>query len=146
MIDQEFQREVKRLRDHFGDRHYTSELVARLWREFGQMPLKDFRAIILEAIATRQQGRPPLRDDFRAIASEIGVNAALTSAWRYLEVSDCLTCGGAGWYYITRLDGGSGIVACNDCPAGKNMQSAPRPHVNFTIQKVQGAVYDRPGR
>ena len=146
MLQQEFDREITRLRNHYGDRHYSSELVAILWKEYGQLRLTDFRAMILEAIATRSQGRPPLRDDFRTIASEIGINAALRSSWQYFEVSDCLTCGGVGWYYIKRADGGSGIVACDDCRAGKNMQIAPKPHINFTIKKVQGAVYDRAGK
>lgn len=146
MQQQEFDREITRLRNHYGDRHYSSELVAILWKEFGALALKDFRAIILEAIATRPQGRPPLRDDFRTIASEIGINAPLMKTWRYFEVSDCLTCGGCGWYFIKRIDGGSGIVACDDCAAGKNMQIAPKPHINFTIQRIHGAVYDRAGR
>ena len=146
MLQSDFDREITRLRNHYGDRHYSSELVAILWKEYGKLNLKDFRAIILEAIATRPQGRPPLRDDFRTIASEIGINAPLMKTWQYFDLSDCMTCGGAGFYYVKLQNGGTGVVCCDECAAGKNMQIAPKPHINFTIKNVRGAVYDRPGK
>ncbi len=130
MQQQEFDREITRLRNHYGDRHYSSELVAIFWKEFGALALKDFRAIILEAIATRPQGRPPLRDDFRTIASEIGINAPLMKTWQHFELDDCMTCGGCGYFFIKGPEDRIATRACDACRSGKNLQRAPKGFIS----------------
>lgn len=143
MHTNEFDREITRLRNHFGDRHYSGELAKILWTDFKHMDLPSFRTIILESIATHTQGKPPLRDDFKEIGKRLQITS--TSNWKYFEVDDCLACGGVGWHYAVRPHGGEGIVACDDCRAGKNMQIAPRPHVSHTLKQTN-ATYSRPGR
>ncbi len=139
----DFDREIMRLRNHFGERHYSSELAKIFWNDFGHMDLGSFRKIVLESIATHSQGKPPLRDDFKEIGKRLQVKSA--PSWKYFEVDDCMTCGGVGWHYACRPDGAEGIVACDDCRAGKNMQIAPRPHIAHTLKQTE-AVYSRPGR
>jgi len=102
--------------------------------------------MVLEAIATMHQGRPPLREEFKKLAEDIGINARRTPSWKYLEVQDCMRCGGIGWHFIYMVQGGEGVAACADCLAGKNLQVAPRPHISFTQAQCPGATYSRPGR
>lgn len=142
----EFERETARLRNHFGERHYSNELVAILWEEFKTLPDLAFRKIVLEAVATFSQGRPPLRDDFKRIASELNFEHRRADSWKYLEAQDCLWCGGCGWHYVQRSDGAETVCACDDCRAGKNLQGGPKGTITWTMKQCKGATYSRPGR
>lgn len=89
-------------------------------------------------------------DHFPSIAELAGISEKLGLAhshrWKYFEVDDCFTCGGTGWHFAFRKDGPECIVACDDCRAGKNMQAAPKPHINIAMKNILGATYSRPGR
>lgn len=143
VLHEEFNQEMTRLANHFGHKQYSPHMIHLLWREFEETDLEHFRKTCEEAIATRPVGRPPLRDDFKEIAKSLGVK--FKSVWSYFEVDSCRTCGGVGWHYAFR-DGKEGIVACDSCASGKNLQLAPKPHINFTLRDCIGAVYSRPGR
>lgn len=78
------------------------------------------------------------------IAKDLGFKHA--SGWKYFEVDDCLVCGGAGWHWVKRPDDGEGVVACDDCRAGKNMQQAPKGTISWTMKQSPGAIYTKPGR
>lgn len=145
MQQHEFDREITRLRNHFGDRHYSNEIVAIFWKEFGAMSLNDFRSIVLESIATHSQARAPLRDDFKNIADRLGINSGHSQGWQYFVVDDCLRCGGDGWFFIKGPEGREATRCCPDCAAGRNLMLAKKPTV--TESKIpQGWEYSRPSR
>ncbi len=140
MTPDDFQTEIARLRNHYGERNYGSETVSIFWKEFGSMSISDFRRIVLEAFATRPQGRPPLRNDFFEIAGSIGINSAARGSWKFIQ-SDCSTCGGCGWHWIRRADGGVAVCACDSCEAGRNQQRAPKPTITITLKQIRNATY-----
>lgn len=144
MKQDEFNREFQRLRNHFGERHYSGELIELFWNELQTLPVAVFRKIILEAIATRSQSQAPLLDHFRASAKEMNVLTA--NQWKYFEVDDCLTCGGCGWHWMQRKDGVESVAACDDCRSGKNMQAGPKGTMTITMKQVPGCTYLKPGR
>jgi len=122
----EFNSQVTRLRNHYGDRQYTTELVALLIAAYGKMHVGDFKRIVDEAIATRPVSRPPLRDDFAQIADALGLEAVRRDSWKYVRVDDCLRCNGCGFFFIKCMDGRIAPRCCNDCFAGRNLQQAPK--------------------
>lgn len=146
MKQEEFERQITRLRNHFGERHYSNEIVAIFWDDFKNSADGAFRKVVSEAIATHGQGRAPIRDDFRRIARELNYSTNSGSSWKHFEVSDCLRCGGGGWHYVHRPQGGEAVVACDDCRAGKNLQVAPKGIISWTIAMCPpGTTYSRPG-
>lgn len=144
MNQQEFESQITRLRNHYSDRQYTTEMVALLLAAYSKMHVTDFSRIITEAIATRPVSRPPLRDDFAEIADSLGLEAVRKNSWKYVTVDDCLRCGGCGYFWIECIDGRIATRCCNDCFAGRNLQQAPRPTI--TLVKIPpGWHYVGPG-
>jgi hypothetical protein len=91
-------------------------------------------------------------DAFPSIAqlSEIsGKVAHKRQNWKYFTVEDCMRCGGVGYHWVTQQHPGelkkTGIVACDDCRAGKNMQIAPKPHIIHTMRQCSNVEYLGPG-
>jgi hypothetical protein len=79
------------------------------------------------------------------IAVELGISSR--TGWKYLEVADCLCCGGPGWHYVKTPKGSEAVVACDDCRAGKNLQQAPQGAIKHTLKSSEpGTQYSRPGR
>lgn len=147
MTQPEFEKQVKRLRDHFGERHYSHDLVTMIWVDFQNAPNHSFRDVISEGIARFTQSRPPLRDDFRTLAREMRIITGSGTMWRHFEVDDCMRCGGGGWHFVHTPKGGEGVVACDHCKAGKNLQAGPRGIVTHTLaQCPTGTSYSRPGQ
>jgi len=145
MTFDEFGIQMTRLRNHFGDRHYSSEIIGLLYRAFSGLHKLDFERIVTEAIVTRSQAKAPLRDDFVQIADSLGLESKRKDAWTYFEVDDCLRCSGCGWFWIRRIDGGRSTRCCSDCMAGKNLQQAPKGTIKeFKIPL--GWAYDGPGK
>lgn len=146
MLQPDFDREMQRLRNHFGDRNYTSELVKILWKELGAMHVATFSRLVSEAIATCPVSRPPLRDDFRKIAETLGIGLPTAAkSWNHFVVDDCMTCGGIGYFFIRGPEDRLATRACDSCASGKNLQNAPRPIVS--IAKIpNGWEYSHAGR
>lgn len=145
MTQDQFRAQINRLRKHYGESTYSDELLMILWGEFGQMHELNFLKVITECIATRPKSKPPLRDELRQISANLGFTHAAKSAWRYFDVEDCMTCGGVGWYHIQGPQYHEATRACDDCPAGKNLQIGP---ANLVRDKhiPTGWAYKAPGR
>lgn len=145
MNQREFDRQIDRLRNHFGERHYSSELTGMFWQEFQNLPNGSFTKVISEAIATLSQARPPLRDDLRRLIAESGVK--YSSSWKYVEVADCLHCGGCGWYWAIRGNGAQVVVICEDCAAGKNLLNGPKGTHKAVLKEFPiNTAWLKPGR
>jgi hypothetical protein len=142
-LDQ-FRAQMNRLRKHYGESVYGDELLMILWEEFGTMNEFDMLKIVTECIATRPKSKPPLRDEIRQIAINLGMKQG-ASTWHYFEIDDCLTCGGCGYYFIAGPGCREAPVACDDCRAGKNLQIAPKGVIRSKVVP-QGWAYLRPGK
>lgn len=77
------------------------------------------------------------------IARDLGI--VHQSGWKYTQVADCLACGGCGWHWVRRIDGGEAPVACDSCAAGKNMQKGPKGTITHTMRECVGVTYLAPG-
>lgn len=89
-------------------------------------------------------------DHFPSIAQleEIAreMNMANETRWHHKTGSEdsCRLCHGCGWVYAWQESQRCEVVvACDDCPAGKNLQIAPDPYVSIKLQP--GLVYLKPG-
>jgi len=144
MNPDEFESQVKRLRNNYGDRQYTSEMVSLLYAAYCKMHITDFAKIVSEAIATRSVNKPPMRDDFAIIADSLGLEAKRLDSWKYITVEDCLRCNGVGFFWIKCIDGRKATRCCNDCFAGRNLLQAPKGTIKET-RIPSGWSYFEPG-
>lgn len=99
---------------------------------------------ILMDRATQTLDHFPSISQIEEIAKELDIKHI--AKWRYKAVSDCLTCGGPGWHWVTRIDGVECPVACDDCEAGKNMQMGPKGTITWTQKQCPHCSYSRPGK
>lgn len=120
-----FAREIERLRDHYGEKQYSDEMVRILWNEFGQWHVEDFRKIVLEFIATRSIGRPPLRDDFHDMAAELEIQTIQLDSKKA-----CAECSYGGVILTKHIRTGHEMVWSCNCELGKSL-----------IKKIQNIKY-----
>ena len=89
-------------------------------------------------------------DHFPSIAETEKIATKLNfvgeNSWKYFDGPDCFVCGGPGWHYVLRKDGGYGVVACDDCSAGKNLQIGPKGNIKHTAKQCGEVAYHMPGR
>jgi len=95
------------------------------------------REILRRAVETIEHF--PSIAQMETLAAELGFSAK--SNWNYFDQPNCFNCGGGGWHYVWRKNGGSGVVACDDCRAGKNLQNAPKGIIKHTMKQVDGCIF-----
>lgn len=86
----------------------------------------------------------PSISQLEEIAQELGIRHG--SGWKYLEVADCLHCGGCGWHWAKDKEARRGVLACDFCEAGKNLQKGPKGQITHTLKQCNNVTYDGPGR
>jgi hypothetical protein len=78
------------------------------------------------------------------IALELDVTGAQKWAYEQASIASCSQCEGCGYVWVFNPQQGfEGIVCCDDCPTGKNLQIAPeKTRIN---KRLPQHVYIAPG-
>jgi len=95
------------------------------------------KEILRRAVETMEHF--PSIAQMETLAQELGFSAE--TSWKYFEEESCFNCGGRGWHYVLRSDGGMGVVACDDCRAGKNLQRSPKGNIKHTLAQTPNCTF-----